>query len=172
MKNLIRAGATAPVLLLLAACASTGDYPSLSVRDAERAKGSAEPVASPPVPIAQTVPPDASLVERLARLVAQAESAHGRFMGQRASAEVLVGTARDAAVASESWSVATIALAGLESARSDTMIALTELDGLLAADRVAHYNEQSGDGQAIAASREKVLALVAEEDQTLDHLRF
>lgn len=158
-------------LLLLAACASAGDYPSLARRDAERISATADPVQTDPsVPVA-LVSPDASLVDRLAHLESQAESAHRRFHDQLGRTEALVGEAHRAEIASESWSVASVALAGLEAARSESMIALAELDGLHAAERVAHYNTESGDGQAITALRDRVMALVAEEDRILADLR-
>ena len=52
-------------------------------------------------------------------------------------------------------------LAGLESARSDAMIALADLDALFAGSRI---NGTGGAG-AIAASRDEVSALVAEQDR-------
>jgi len=171
MNRPIRTGATLSALLVLGACASPGDYPSLARREAERISASAEPVATEPATPAPMAPPDAALSDRLAHLVAQAESAHRRFLGQRGQTEALIGAAGGAAVASESWSVATVALAGLEAVRSETMIALAELDEMHAAERVANYNQESGDGQAIAASRAQVIALVDEEDRILSVLR-
>ena len=154
--------------LLLAACASPGDYPSLARRDAERFPQTAEPVArrpAGPVPAQSVAGP--ALRAQLHGLEERARTAHARFLRERSRAIALVAAGAGAARGSESWSVATIALSGLESARSDTMVALADLDSLLAADRVAHPNEQSGDGYAIAASRENVIALVGEEDRIL-----
>lgn len=150
--------------LLLTACASPGDYPSLARRDAERIAGSAEPAtpipATPPPPAA----PDAGLLARLEAIEARARAADLRLRQQRPRAELLVAAASGAAPGSESWSVATVALSGLESARSDAMLALADIDALHAVERLAHPNEQSGDGLAIAAARDRVLENVAAQD--------
>lgn len=163
---------TAMTLLLaalagnLAACAAPGEYPSLARRPLERP----ETAASAPVPAAPTLP-DAALSARLSRLVDQAGAAHARFQQRRAHAEQAVSAGAGAATGSEGWAVANVALAGLESSRSEAMLALAELDQLTAADRVAHYNELSGDGIAIAAARERVFPLIDEEDRVLSALR-
>lgn len=149
--------------LLLSACASPGDYPSLARRDAERIAGSAEPATPEPVAPAPAAP-DAGLLARLEAIEARARTADARLRQQRPRAETLVAAASGAARGSESWSVATVALSGLESARSDAMLALAEVDALHAAERVARPNEQSGDGLAIAASRGRVLEIVAGQD--------
>jgi len=73
---------------------------------------------------------------------------------------------RALAVASESWSQATVALASLESRRSDAMIALAELDPLYVKERI-----DGGDGGAIAAVRDQITAWVADEDAVLADLR-
>jgi len=119
----------AALALSLSGCASA-DYPSLAIRPAERISGTAQPVTPQPAPPTAPVVPSASVSGRAAQLVAQAQAAHRRFLGRRAETERLVGSARGSTVASEAWSVATIAVSGLESARSDAMIALAELDGL------------------------------------------
>lgn len=153
--------------LLAGACASPGDYPSLARRDAERFPQTAEPVAMPAPTAPGQALPDPALVAQLGRLEDRARTAHAQFLRERTRTTALVAAGAGSARGSESWSVATVALSSLESARSETMIALADLDSLLAADRVAHPNEQSGDGVAIAASREKVIQLVAEEDRVL-----
>lgn len=151
-------------VLLLSACAAPGDYPSLARRDAERIAGSAEPATPEPVAPALPASPDAGLLARLEGIEARARAADARLREQRARAESLVAAASGAARGSESWSVATVALSGLESARSDAMLALAELDALHAAERLTSPNEESGDGLAIAASRGRVLEIVAAQD--------
>ena len=150
--------------LALAACASdTANYPSLAKRGVERiANAAVPPPALPPT----TAVPDPALVTRLESLLAQAEAAHARFQSRRARAETLVAAARGAGVASESWSVATIAMADLESARSDAMVALADLDALWAAARVA-----GSPGESIAATRARVIDMVGAEDAVLLALR-
>jgi hypothetical protein len=151
--------------LALSACASdTTHYPSLAKREAERIANSA-PSAPSPTPAPLPAAPAATLAS-LDGLIARAKDAHRRFAARRPRAEQLVAAAAGAPLASESWSVASIALADLESARSDTMVALAELDGAYAAARVA-----GSDVTAISAAREDVMALVGEEDRVLAALR-
>ena len=152
--------------LLLAGCAADYDnYPSLARRPAERIKGTAEPAAptSAPPPI---VVPSGDLATRLAQLAGQAEAAHREFAGRRARAEDLVGAARGAGVGSESWSVASVALADLETSRSQAMIALADLDELYTAERVG-----GGDAATIARTRDQVIDWIGEEDIVLAQLR-
>ena len=144
--------------LALTACASdVTTYPSLARRDVERA-----PSSPAPSPSATPDPgPDAELAARLTGLVASARAADQRFSAARYSAERTVASGSGAKPGSEAWAVASIALAGLESARSDAMIALADLDALFAGSRI---NGTGGAG-AIAASRDEVSALVAEQDR-------
>lgn len=149
----------------LAACASdAGSYPSLARRPVERISGTAPVV--PPAPEASPAPLAAELVDRLDRLVAQARSADARFRQNSGRTRALIGGASGAAVASESWAVATVALADLESQRSQAMIALADLDALYAAETV-----KLGDASAIRAARDQVIAMVAEEDAVLNALK-
>jgi len=156
-----------PVLAgLLSGCGSSAGYPSLSRRPAERITGSAAVVAPTPALPAPETQPDLAAQSRLARLREIASSAHARFNSAVAGTSRIVSAAAGAAVASESWSVASIALASLESRRSDAMIALAELDSLYARERV-----DGGDGLAIAELRDQVTAWVADEDAALAQLR-
>lgn len=150
----------------LAACAAPGEYPSLARRPAELA------TTAPSPPVAEALAlPDAALSARLSRLVDQVNIAHARFRERRAQAEQSVANGAGAAIGSEGWAQANVALAGLESSRSEAMLSLAELDQLAAADRVAHYNELSGNGAAIAAARDRIVPLIDEEDRILAALR-
>lgn len=156
-------------LTVLAACASTGDgdFPSLATRPGERISGTAVPVAAPAPP-----PATAATGSRIAQLRAQALAAHTRFAERRASAANLSAAAQGAAVASEAWSVAQVALASLDAARSEAMIALADLDSLFVKARNdAVATGGSGDVDAIAAARDEVIGWIAEEDATLAALR-
>ena len=156
-------------LTLLVACASTGSasYPSLATRPGERVSGTAEPVPAPAPP-----PATAQTGSRIARLRAQAQAAHVRFAERRASAASLSSAAQGAAVGSEAWSVAQVALASLEAARSEAMIALADLDSLYVAAKIeAVPTDGSGDVDAIGAARNDVIGLIGEEDTTLASLR-
>ena len=170
-----------PALLaiLLPACTSSGDFPSLARRDAERIKGTADPVAAEPSPSeSPPSPPGAALAARLERLVDQARDAHRRFAERQPRGEQMVAAGRASAPGSEAWALATIALADLEGARSEAMIALADLDQIYAAEQIGSTETTgsapqtaSGDGLAIAAARDQVVALVAEEDAVLAALK-
>ncbi len=67
---------------------------------------------------------------------------------------------------SGSWASAAIALADLESARSEVMIVLADLDALYASARVEDLATVW-----IASTRDQVIALVAAEDDILAELR-
>lgn len=160
---------SSPILLLaasalsLAGCANDiAEYPSLARRQAERVSGAALPAA------ASTQPgpaPSAAVLSRLDSLVSTARAADERFSAREAQARALVGSATGAALGSESWAVASVALSQLESARSDAMVALAELDELYAAARI-----DAADARAIAAARDTVIALVARQDHVVGEL--
>ncbi|MFM5885084.1 MAG: hypothetical protein ACKOQ3_07145 [Novosphingobium sp.] len=153
----------AAALLALSACArDQGEYPSLARRPAERISGTA-PVVTPPPEAPQ---PPAEVTGQLDGLVAKARAADARFRAALPRAQALVGAAAGAAVASESWSVATVALADLESQRSQAMIALADLDALYAAEGIKLANTT-----AIAAARDQVIAIVSAEDDSLNALK-
>lgn len=161
MRSILLAAAAS---LLLAACAKDkGEYPSLARRPAERVSGTA-PVVTPTEAPLPPVPPEVS--GNLERLVAQARAADAKFKANAPRARSLVSAASGAAVASESWSVATVALADLESQRSQAMIALADLDALYAAEGI-----KLGDTTAIAAARDQVIAIVSEQDDVLNGLK-
>ena len=156
-------------LALMAACTTAQGhaYPSLAIRPGERVSGTAQPVPAPAAP-----PATAATGSRTAQLRTQARAAHTRFGERRASATTLSAAARGAAVGSEAWSDAQIALASLEAARSEAMIALADLDSLYVTARIdAVPTEGSGDVDAIGAAREDVIAMIGEEDATLAALR-
>jgi hypothetical protein len=149
--------------LLLTACASPGKYPSLAMRDAERATGTLQPVEAEPY-----VPPttSAETLDQLGRLAAEAQGAHQAFLAAAERARGPAAAARGAAEGSNAWSVAQIALADVESARSTTMIALAELDRLYVDTELA-----GGDLSRIGPARDEAAALVAAENAALDALR-
>lgn len=152
---------------LLGGCAADrGEYPSLGRRAAERLHEAA-PAMSPETPITQTsAAPSAELAAQLARLIGQAEAAQSRFAAREPRARTLAQAAAGAPLGSESWSLAAIAFAELESARSDTMIALADLDLLHASATV-----EGAATAAIAAARNQVIEIVAAQDRVLAQLR-
>lgn len=148
---------------LLAACATPdGEYPSLALREAERVTGSFEPTAPTPY-----VPPPtpATVVDQLGRLEAEAASAHQAFLAETAAARRTVASAQGAAFGSDGWARASVAIAGLEGARSRAMIALADLDRLLVEAAV-----EGGELDRIAAVRNTVTAQVDEQNSTIESL--
>lgn len=155
--------------ILLAGCATTSDdpYPSLATREVERAEGTFEPVETAQLDVPSVeVDRGTNLAERLETLVAQAHAAHSTFLDAVPAAESRVAAASGSGVGSDSWAVAQVALADLDSARSTAAIALGDLDILFTAATV-----QAEDPAPIAAARDSVIALVAEEDAVLERLR-
>jgi hypothetical protein len=152
----------------LAACATSGDrYPSLAIRDVERAQGQFEPVASTPLAVPEVaVPAGGPLPERLVALSASANAAHRAFLASAAVATRRANAAAGSAIGSTAWASAQVALADLDSARSQTAIVLADLDTLMVANAV-----QAQDVAAIEAVRQQVLAQITEQDETLAKLR-
>ena len=143
----------------VAACAADNvAYPSLAKRDAER-------IANTPVPAASTAPApaaDPGLDARLAGMVARAEAAHAKFISHRSRAESLTSAASGAAMGGEAWAMATVAVSQLESARSEAMVVLADLDQAYAAAVVAGVPTA-----AMEAARNRILELVMAEDHIL-----
>lgn len=163
--------ALAPLALIatiLGGCAATDTrYPSLAVRDVERAEGQFEPVEPTPTPLPPvSVVPAGELEPRLAALVGQAEDAHRAFATAASGASRLAAAASGTAVGSDAWASAQVALADLDSARSQAAVALGDLDILFIAASV-----EGAERTAIAAARDRVIALIAEEDAVLERLR-
>lgn len=156
----------AALTLTLTACASGKEYPSLALRPAERISGDTKAVTPEPSP--PPAPPSQQFTSRLSQLLEQARDAHQRFASRRGNVERLVAGAGGGALGGESWSVASAALADLEGARSDAMIALAELDRLYASESIAAAETgNTGNADAAAAAREQVNAWLAEEDGVL-----
>ncbi len=150
--------------LSLGACAKdAGEYPSLGRRPAERVTGTL-PVETPAT---QTpAPTDPATLGTLDSLLAKARKGHDLFQSKEARTRGLVSAASGAPVASESWSVATVALSDLSSARSDLMVAMADLDALYA--RAVVDGKPAGD---IAGARNTVQGLLNQEDKVLAALR-
>lgn len=154
--------------LALGACATPGDkYPSLAIRDVERAQGQFEPTPATPLDVPE-IPAAASgpLAPRLAMLAEAAAASHRAFLASSPKATRLANAAAGAAIGSTAWASAQVALADLDSARSATAIALGDLDALMVGTAI-----QGQDVSAIEAVRQQVLAQVGAEDETLARLR-
>ncbi|MEO6717447.1 MAG: hypothetical protein ABIM50_09405 [Novosphingobium sp.] len=92
--------------------------------------------------------------------------AHQRFIAKQGRAAQTVGAGSGAAQGSESWAVASIALAELETERSAAMVSLADLDQLYAA-----AGTEGMDIAAISAARDKVTGWIGDEDVVLAGLR-
>ncbi|MFC4256097.1 hypothetical protein GRI97_11790 [Altererythrobacter xixiisoli] len=153
-----------PILLLglsLGACArASTDYPSLAIRDVERAQGT----MLPPAPY---IPPPISAAtgDQLTRLAQQADAAHREFGTLADRARRAVTAARGQGPGSDNWAVAQVAVAQLESQRSATMIQLADLDRIFV-DAAAQGNELT----RIEEVRQKVSAMVDSENLLIDEL--
>jgi hypothetical protein len=157
-----RAACLAPLAAaaLLAGCAKDQElYPSLAIRDQERVTGVATPVApAPETPPAQT--PQAP--GNLAKYRADAADAHRRLLAAAEAARGPVAAARGAEMGSDRWSAAAIAVGNLEAIRSETMIALAEIDLL----HIAAQNDGQPPAELISALSQ-VNAMVLEEDRLI-----
>lgn len=169
-----RAALLAPSLfILLAACSSSGQFPTLALRDFERTgrfeTGEGEAAAQAPGangPVAsEEIASDGSLDSQLAALVKQAKDANSRFENTRPAAERAVAGAGSRT--SDSWSAAQIALAGLEANRAQASDALADLDQLYADSRDAAPNDISPETTAIAEARSQVAGFVSAQDSVI-----
>lgn len=154
-----------PAILLSGCATPQAAYPSLAIRDAERVQGSFGAEAGS-APTAVETPLSADLAARLAQLQTAATSAHRAFLTAAPSAARLVNAASGAAITNDRWASAQVALASLESARSQTAVPLGDLD-LMHAD-AALALQQRGE---IQDTRDAVTSLIAEEDAILSNLR-
>lgn len=157
--------------LVTAACADRDRFPSLARRPAERAYGTALPAPGPTPDAQAPLPADATLVAQIAALTSQARKADAKFLARRPAAERAVAAAHGAAVGSDSWSAAQIALAELDSARSEGMVAMADLDRLLVIAAQAAADSARGDIDAIAPAHTGVNDLMNSEMATLNALR-
>lgn len=162
----------AVLLPALAGCAAErARFPSLAQRPAERAYGSLRPVTPDAIAPLPPAPPAAGLVARLVQLRDQARAAHERFAARQAAAARLSLAAAGAAPGSDAWSRAQIALAALDAARSETMVAMADLDSLLVAAQQHSAGDPGADLFAIAALQAEVDGLITQEDQAIGTLR-
>jgi len=150
--------------IMLAGCATDSElYPSLSVRDEERVSGVFEPVQTEPY-VAAALSGD--VLDQVAALRTNAATAHRNVLAAAESARGPLAGARDSEIGGEEWSVASRALADVEARRSETMIALADLDRLYVAAQT-----DGSQSDAIVAALSEVNTLVLEEDRLIAALR-
>lgn len=139
--------ATAFALLMAAACAPEGPYPSLAPRPIEKAMADSEELPAP-----AAVSDDAGLPARIAALTAQARRGEAEY--QAALPDARSAAAGAGASGSDSWIVAQQALSRLEAARATTAAALVDLDALALAEASARPLSAADKERLDAATRE------------------
>lgn len=159
--------AAASCALMLGGCSDRGDYPSLARRPAEDVYAAARAAQAAPAP---TRGVSAGLAGKLSALLATAREAHKSFSARQPAASRAVSAASGAAKGTEAWSVASVAVAGLESARSQVGLPLADLDRLEveASSRVAEGDD--ADFNAVRETRAQVEALATSESAVIDSL--
>lgn len=111
-----------PFLGLSACTEAPGAYPSLAHRPIE-----SRPDSEPETP-AVAPPPDAALDARIARLSADVDASHQAFVAVAGKAEAAARRPGAQLVGSDAWVGATAALAELDTHKSDTQSAASELE--------------------------------------------
>lgn len=149
------------ILLLLSACSSPGgSYPSLRPRASES--------IDPRVPVVRPMnsrPASASLTDRLATLVALAETGDAAFEGPATEAERLAGSA--GSPQSESWIAAQEALTAAIAARKPTTQALGDIDEIAATALQTQRGIAPKDLEAIQHAAAKVGAIDKKQAERL-----
>ena len=165
----IRITAPLAALLALSACdADRSHFPSLAIRPAERAYGTAQPVApTASLPLTTHSPAGADLAAGVAALRDTARAAHSRFLERQGQAARVIDAAKGNAPGTEAWSRAAIALAGLTSARGEGMVALSDLDRLLIAATEKAATGPDDDLKLVDPAHHEVAALLANEDAAI-----
>jgi hypothetical protein len=118
-------------IIFVAGCASSLDSPSLAIRPAEAAAtiDAARPAATvTPITIAERVPLEPATIARLETSIKAARASVAPFAKAAEPARVAVANAAGAAVSSEAWIAAQVAISRLERTREASANALAEVD--------------------------------------------
>ena len=147
--------------LLVAGCASGGDFPSLAPRPVEQLSME-EPIRVDP-PVAS----DPALRSRIADLLARARAGDAAFERAYARAAPLARAAGGAN--SDSWVQAQEAISRAEVARTETTVALADLDRLAIERADAPTSE--ADHAALMEAQQFAQALANDQHRRLEGLR-
>ncbi len=126
------------------------------------------PVEAAPQPPAP--PLAAETVQRIGQAVEQARKAHAAFSSGMAGATGAVSAARGARAPADSWVAAQMALANLQSQRSEAVIAQADLELMFADERLAGPDRITPTAQALIEARERIAGWVNEQNRTLCRL--
>ncbi|HEX7784343.1 MAG TPA: hypothetical protein VF509_16205 [Sphingobium sp.] len=157
--------------LLLAGCvgAPDGPYPSLARRPIE----SGGTAANAPAPSLPTAPmSDPALDGEVAKLEMQAQAGAAAFDRAYPDAQRRAEAASKAAISSEAWVAAQVAISGLESARNNSVSALAGLDSLYT-NRINALadGEAAAGADTIELARREALSTVDSQNDRLDGLK-
>jgi len=149
-------------LLALGACARPpeGDYPSFALRPVEEQASvvPADPVVAPPPPMVT-----ATVAEAIRGPASDADRGESAFRSTLAQLRGQVLAGRGAAVGSEAWAAAQLALSRIATAREPTLVALGELDHL-----IITQSEAGDDGAVDALTAEDARVAALAEAQRRD----
>lgn len=156
--------------MLITGCAMQQDsFPSLSKRAIEDIPADG-PQILPDVNVVASLPVD--LQRQVDAAVGQSNTAHRNFLADLSTVENAVVEGRDAAPSSESWVVAQMQLAALETRRSPSVSALADLDALYMKRLDSEFSDsQPGGAALIGQSRNQVIAQVAMQQKKIDELK-
>ena len=153
----------APLLLALfsAGCARSGDFPSLAPRAVEQLS------MEEPVRVDPPVAADAAFRDRVSGLLARARAGDAAFERTYARAATLASRAGGAD--SDSWVQAQQAISRAEVARTETTVALADLDRLAIERADAPTSE--ADHEALMEAQQFAQALANDQHRRLEGLR-
>ncbi len=149
--------------LLTTGCAVDPDrYPSLAIRDIERTTGK----FAVDIQRSETAsPPSLSARPDVSQFIAKAQSAHTRFQAAQLGARKSVLNGRGQSADSLAYTNALLALAELSSLRSDTALALGDIDLMRSQ---AETDLMQADH--IVAAQAEVMTMLTEQDAVMAQL--
>ncbi|MEO0442043.1 MAG: hypothetical protein AAF067_14375 [Pseudomonadota bacterium] len=156
--------------MLITGCAMQQDsFPSLSKRAIEDIPpAGSEP--APDVPTLSVLPPE--LQKEMDVAIGRSNTAHKDFLADLPAVEEAVAASRDAAPSSESWVVAQMKLAALETRRGPSVSALADLDALYMKRLDSEFaDSQPGGAALIDRSRNQVIIQVDMQQKKIDELK-
>jgi hypothetical protein len=153
-------------LLSLAACSTTqGDFPPLSKRPFEKSGPIEEPTVAAPA-ASSSLP--APLAAQANALLTRSETAAAAFARARPQALAAARAASGAGIGSEGWIEAHMLLSRLDATRSDGVAALSEIDRLIAAERLRGADD--GIIALLATAQQEIAGTVIGQNEDIAQL--